>query len=164
MNAPSRTIWSLAVLHLQQLDVGHVETELGVGLHVHLPGPAVTVEVVDVVGAEIDLQSIENVAHLHAQGHALGAVDFQVEPGRVRPGAAEHALQAVRVSAAGHDLVAHGLQAVEAEVSAILDDQLEAARGAQAVDGRSAKGRHHGGPHFRMAALLDCLGDGVGPQ
>ena len=60
--------------------------EVRVGLDVHLPGPAELVEVVDVVRAEVDLQGVEDVADLHAQGHALGPVDVQVEPGRVRPG------------------------------------------------------------------------------
>ena len=35
--------------------------KIGVGLDVHLPGPAELVEVVDVVGAHVDLQAAEHV-------------------------------------------------------------------------------------------------------
>ena len=80
----------------------------------------------------------------HAQGHALGAVDVEVEPGRVGAGAVEQAVQALRAVAAGDDLIADPLQAAEAEVAAVFDDQLEAAGGAQAVDGRRAEGRDDG--------------------
>ena len=115
-----------------------------VGLHVDLPGPAELVEVVDVVRAEIDLQGVEHVADLHAQGHALGAVDVQVQPGRIGAGAVEQALQSRRPVAGVDDLVADALQLVQAQVAAVLDDELEAAGGAQSVDGRCAEGRDDG--------------------
>ena len=63
-----------------------------IGLDVDLPGAAELVEVVDVVRAEVDLQRVEDVADRHAQRHALGAVDVEVEPGRVGPGAVEQVL------------------------------------------------------------------------
>ena len=72
----------------------HLVAEARVGLDVDLPGPAELVEVVDVVRAQVDLQRVEDVADRHAQGHALGAVDVEVQPGRVGPGAVEQALQA----------------------------------------------------------------------
>ena len=78
----------------------HPVAEPLVGLDVHLPGAAELVEVVDVVRAEVDLQRVEDVADLHAQGHALGAVDVEVQPGRVGAGAVEQALQAGRAVAA----------------------------------------------------------------
>ena len=75
--------------------------ELLVGLDVDLPGPAELVEIVDVVGAQVDLQRVEDVADRDAQGQALGAVDVEVEPGRVRPGAVDQAVQARRVCCPG---------------------------------------------------------------
>ena len=136
----------------------------GIGLDVHLPGPAVLIEIVHVVGAQVDLQGVEDVADLHAVEHALGAVDVQVQPGRVGPGAVEKVRQPVGVAAPGDDLVAEPLQLVEAQVAAVLDDQLEAAGRAQAVDRRRAEGRDNRPPHFLVALLLQRLGDRVGAQ
>ena len=57
-------------------------------------------------------------------------------------------LQPRRLVAPRDDLVADALQFVQAEVAAVLDDQLEAAGGAQAVDRRRAEGRHDGPAHL----------------
>ena len=47
-----------------------------------------------------------------------------------------------RASAAPlHDLIANTLQSIHAEIAAILDDQLESARRAQAVDRRCPERR-----------------------
>ena len=64
--------------------------------------------------------------------------------------------------ARGDDLVADPLQFVQAEIAAILDDEFEAAGGAQSVDGRRAEGRHDRALHFLLAAIADRRGDGVG--
>ena len=138
--------------------------KLLVGLDVHLPGPAELVEVVDVVRAQVDLQRVEDLADRHAQGHALGPVDVEVEPGRVRPRAVEQALQARRLVAPLDDLIADPLQVVQAEIAAVLDDQLEAAGRAQAVDRRRAERRDDRPAHLALAALLQLRGDGVGGQ
>ena len=117
-----------------------------IGLDVDLPGSAELVEVVDVVGADVDLQRVEDVADADAQGLALGPVDVEVEPGRVGAGAVAQAGQARRFVAAGDDLVADALQFGQAEIAAILDDELEAAGGAQAVDGGAAEDATDDGP------------------
>ena len=49
-------------------------------------------------------------------------------------------MQSLRAVAAGDDLVGDLLQAAEAQIAAIFDDQLEAAGRAQAVDGRRSEG------------------------
>ena len=95
----------LVVAHLELQDLVDLVAEALIGLDVDLPGAAELVEVVHVVRAEIDLQRVEDVADRHAQGHALGAVDVQVEPGRVGAGAVEQAVQSRRAVAAGDDLI-----------------------------------------------------------
>ncbi len=67
--------------------------KFGVGLHVHLPGPAEPVEVVDVERAQVHLQRVEDLADRDA--HRLGgrAVDVEIQPGRVGPEAGEDVLE-----------------------------------------------------------------------
>ena len=122
----------LGAPHLELPDIADPVAEPLVGLDVHLPGPAELVEVVDVVRAQVELQRVEDVADRHAQGHALGPVDVEVEPGRVGPRAVEEALQARRPVAPRDDLVADPLQVAQAEIAAVFDDELEAAGRAQA--------------------------------
>ena len=139
MSVPSRIIcprlfrtWSWRMSDL-------FDAEPRSGLDVDLPGPPELVEVVDVERAEIDLQGVENVADLNAQGHALGPVDVEIQPRRIDAGTVEQILQSRRLVARGDDLVADALQLVKAEVAAVLDDELEAAGGAQSVDRRRAE-------------------------
>ncbi len=94
------------VADLQLLDVGNAIPVARIGLHVHLPDPAELVEIVDVVGAEIDLQDVEDITDWYPEGHALRAVDVQVEPRRARAGAVEQACQAGRLVAPRYDLIA----------------------------------------------------------
>ena len=70
----------LVVPHLKLADVAGVAAEALIGLDVHLPRPAELVEVVDVVRAQVDLERVEELADRHAQGHALGPVDVEIEP------------------------------------------------------------------------------------
>src|SRR5207249_1806795 len=102
-----------------------------VGLNIHLPGPAELVVVVDVKGAQVNLERAEDLADLQAQNLALGPVDVEFEPGGVRPRAAVEALQSLRFVAAGDDHIADLLQRSQPQVAAILDDELETAGGAQ---------------------------------
>ena len=110
-----------------------------IGLDVDLPGAAELVEVVDVERAQVDLQRVEDVADLHAHRHALGAVDVEVQPGRVRPGAVEQALQARRVSLPRSTIWSlTRCKLVQAEIAAVLDDELEIRR---SCPGRRSAGR-----------------------
>ena len=64
---------------------------------------------------------------------ACGAVDVEVQPGRVGAEAGEQALQAGRRRCPSSTIVVgHVLQRVEPGVAAVLDDDLEAAGRAQA--------------------------------
>ena len=126
--------------------------------------PAELVEVVDVVRAQVDLQRVEELADRHAQGHALGPVDVEVQPGRVGPGAVEEALEPRRLVAPLDDLIADPLQVLQAEIAAILDDELEAAGRAQAVDRRRSERRDDRSAHLALTAFLQLRGNGVGRQ
>ena len=63
-----------------------------------------SVEIVHVVGAQVDLQGVEDVADLHAVKHALGAVDLQVQPGRVGPGTVEEVRQSAGLARRGRSI------------------------------------------------------------
>ncbi len=152
------------VADLELADRSDVVAESRVGLDVYLPGAAVLVEVVHVVRAQVDLERVEDVADLHSVDHALGAVDIQVEPGRTRPGAVEEVRQALGPRGPVDDLLAEPLELVQAQVGAVLDDQLEAAGGAQAVDGRCAERRDDGPADLLAAPVPNRLGDRVGVQ
>ena len=153
---------SLVVAHFQLLDVLDRAAKAVQGLHVDLPGAAEAVEVVDVVGAEGGLQGGAQVVDGDAAILGLGAVDDQLQPGRIGAKAGEQALQ-VRVILAGNDdLLGHFLKGFEAVVVGVLDDDLEAARRAQALHRRGAKEIDHGVGHLAVEALLQRLGDGVG--
>src|SRR5207253_1322103 len=93
----------------------------------NLPGAAEVVEVVDVVRAEVDLECVEDVADRDAQGHTLGPVDVEVQPGRARARAAEQSAQARRPVAPVDDLLGDPLQLAQAEAAPVFDDELEAA-------------------------------------
>ena len=68
-----------------------------------------------------------------------GAVDVEEQPGRIRAEAGEQFLQTVSVVAESMILSATLLQRLGAEVAAVLDDYFEAARRAQALQGRLPK-------------------------
>ncbi len=90
----------LVVAHLELANSLDLVAEARIGLEIDLPGPAELVEVVDVVRSEVDLQRIEDLVQRHAQGQALGTVDVEVQPGRVRARAVEQTLQTRRGVAA----------------------------------------------------------------
>ena len=88
--------------------------EVGLSLHVDLPGAAEPVEVVDVERAQVDLQGVEQLGDRDARQLGLVAVDVEVEPGRVGPEAGEEPrseLAAVRPCDAGDDPVGDVLDA-----------------------------------------------------
>ena len=78
------------VAHLEQLDLFGIAAEGAAGLADHLPGAAEAVEVVDVEGAEIDLQGVEDLVRIDAHGLALVAVEVHKQLRRV---GAEHTEQ-----------------------------------------------------------------------
>ena len=96
--APSGTISPAGVAHLEQLDLVRVVAERALGLHDHLPGAAEPVEVVDVVGAEVDLQRVEDVLGVDAHRLALVAVEVHVQLRHVGPEHGEQVLDLVALA------------------------------------------------------------------
>ena len=74
--------------------------------------------------------------------------------GVLAPELLKRSAQSVGLAAAGDDFLAEPLQLIEAQIAAVLDDQLEAAGRAQAVDRRRAERRDDRPPHFLVATLL----------
>jgi len=153
-----------AVADLQTPHVVEPHAVPGVGLDVHLPGASKQVDVVDIHPAQLDLQGVEDFVQRHAHRLALGAIDVDVQLGRIGSEGREHAGQARRLIALPHQLVRLGLEGRKAFVTAVLKHDLEAAAGSQAAHGR----RLHDGTVGR----LDLLGepppergrDRIGPQ
>jgi hypothetical protein len=129
----------------------------------HRVGAAEAVEVVGVQAAQVDLQGVEDVGHRHAQLARLGAVDVGVELRHVDLPAREQAGQLGRLVGLGHEGLLRRVQRVVAQRGAVLDLQLEAAGGAQALHRRR---REHGDEGVLDAAelLVELLGDGAGAQ
>ena len=155
---------ALVVSDLKLTDVAGVAAEALIGLDIYLPRPAELVEVVDVVRSQIDLQRVEELADRHAQGHAFGPVDVEIQPGRICPGTIEQSLQARRSIAPFHDLVADPLQFREPEIAAILDDELEATGRTQAVDRRRTEHRDDRSAHLTVTAFLQFGSYGIARQ
>ena len=85
---------ALSVAHLEPARSSSMRLrKRGLGLDVHLPGSAETVEVVDVERAQIDLQRVERVAERHLHALALPAIDVDIELRHVGAEQAEQARQ-----------------------------------------------------------------------
>ncbi len=107
-----------------------------VGLDVHLPGPAESVEVVHVVAAEVSLQGVEHIIQRHPHRLGLLAVDVEIELGRLGAEAVEDADEAGLAVGPGRQAVRPGLERVEVHVPGGLHHHPEPARIAQAADRR----------------------------
>src|SRR5262249_37774316 len=124
-----------AVADLELLQVLDLPAEIGIRLHVDLPGAAELVEIVYVQRTEVDLQGVEDLAHRNAHGLGRGAVDVEVEPGGIGAEAGERIAQTGRLCALDNDAIGNVLQRLAPEVGSVLDNNLETARGPQPVHG-----------------------------
>jgi len=128
--------------HVESLDVVRPFAVLRFGRHQHLPGAAVLVEVVDVVGAKGRRQRREDLVDRNPRLFHLLAVDVheQLRNGRAPQGlcAAE---QRVAVSAR-QELLQYFLQAFWTAVAAVLDEELVSARGAETENRRWIERQH----------------------
>ena len=77
---------TLVVPDLKLPNLGRLVAKVLVRLDIYLPGATKLVEIIDIIRAKINLQCVEELAHWHPQGHALGPVDVEVQPGRVGTG------------------------------------------------------------------------------
>jgi hypothetical protein len=115
--------------HVEALDVVRPLAVFGFGGHQDLPGAAVLVEVVHVVGAESGRQRRENLVDRHAGFLRLLAVDVDEE---LRHGGAPQGLRAAKLRVAVgacEKLLQDLLQALGTAVAAVLDEELVAAGG-----------------------------------
>src|SRR5579871_5583615 len=154
----------LVGFHLKLADIGYAITEFLIGLDDDLPGPAKTIEIVDIVRAQVNLKRVEHLADRNSQGHALGPVDVEVEPGCAGPRATEKAHQAWRPIAPADKLLGGPLQFILAETAPVLDDELEAGGRPQSLNWRSPERRYQPAPDLFLATLLQSSGNGVRTQ
>ena len=117
-------------------EVVRVAAELLVGLHVDAVGTVVEVEVVDVAGAHEGAQGGGDLAEGDAHGLGLLAVDGDQELRIVGGEGGVHAGEAGAGRAAlSDDGVGDAIDVAEGVAAAVLQDELEAADGADAGDG-----------------------------
>src|SRR5207253_8165374 len=114
------------------------------------------IEVVDVHGPEVDLQRVEDVRQRDAELLRLHSVDVGVQlRGRGTEGA-EHPGN-LRIAARRADVgVGRLLQRAEALPGAILDEELEPARGAEALHG-DRKSTRLNSSHVAISYAVFCL-------
>ncbi len=89
---------------------------------------------------------------------------MQFQPGRVGPEAGEQALQTADRPRRWRRLVGGFLQGGQAVVAGVLNDDLEAARRAQALDRRGAEDVDDRLGHFLLQLVPAAGGDGVAGQ
>src|SRR5207245_1479748 len=86
----------------------------------------------------------------------------EVEPGGVGAQAMTQARQTLGLVAAIDDLIADALEFSQAEIAAILDDDLIASCRTQTVNRRTAEGGDNRAAHLLLAAFAQFQGNGVG--
>ncbi|KWT85151.1 hypothetical protein APY03_3954 [Variovorax sp. WDL1] len=122
--------------HLQQADVLRPGAVRRIRLHPHAVGPAELVEVVRIQAAQVDLHGVEDVLHRHAELARLGAVDVRVELRHIDLPAGEHAGQLRRLHRLAHESLHCSVHCLVAHRAPVLQLELEATGGAQALHGR----------------------------
>src|SRR6185369_9540297 len=108
-------------------------------LHVDLVRPAEAIEVVDVERAEVDLQRVEELRQVDAVRLGALAIDVRVDLRHAHLEAGEESRQLLLLTAVIHRALHLRVELLEAGAVAVLDVELEAADGAEALDGRRRK-------------------------
>ena len=132
---------ALVVADLQLGDVFRLGAERRICLHAHLVGPAKLVKVIYIQRTEVDLQCLVNRRQRHAELFGLGAVDVGEQLRHVDLEARENAGQVLVRPRLPLQRLHRFVHLVVADVGAVLDHHLEAARGAEAIDRRRRE--HH---------------------
>jgi hypothetical protein len=159
---PQRDHLARGVPDLKLPDVPVLIAEPLIRHDVDLPGTAELIKIIHIIRSKVDLECVEDVAERDPERHALGPVDIQVQPWGIGARAVEQVLESWCPPSLIDDPVAHPLEFVQAQVAAILDHHLEAARRAQAVDGWGAEGRHRGPRDLAPASVPHAGRDRVG--
>ncbi len=159
---PNGTIAPALVPHPQSRQVVDLLAEVGLTLHIDLPGAPEPVEVVDVQRPQVDLQRVEQLGDRNPRQLGLVAVDVEVEPRRVGPKAREEPVKHLRVCRSSRfldDAVGDRLDFVRPQVAAVLDDDLESAGGSQPVDRRRVEDVDQPVPDLLLELVLKLRGD-----
>ena len=137
------------------------------GREVDLPGAAELVEQVDVIGAHVHLQGVEDALHVHAQLLTLSAVDIHIELGSLGAVDREHVdqrrglrLRLGGLTRLGDHLVGRFLQFGQVHEAALLDLQFEAGGVAQALDRRGPEHGDEGAVDLLTGQAAEPGGDG----
>ena len=125
--------------HLQPIENVDAGAEPAVGLEVHLPGPSELVEVIHIEPAQVDLQRVEHIAQRDPQRLAFDPIDIDVDLGGRRAEAVEQHRQFRTLAARGGEFVPRPLQRRQPNRADVFDQQLEAPRVPQPVDGGGSK-------------------------
>ena len=123
-------------LDVELTQVAGVAAELLVGLDVDTVGPVVEIEVVDVSRTHVDAHGGRDLRQWHAHGLSLGTVDgdeeLRVVGGELRVQTDQARSRRVRL---GDSRVSDAIDVGKGVAALILQDELEAADGADALDG-----------------------------
>src|SRR5439155_7703112 len=139
---------------LKQLNFARIVAEWPAGLSDYLPGTDEKIEVVDVIGAEINLQSIENVLGVDAHGLTLIAIEVDEQLGNVGAKHREQTLHLIALFGSLNDVFDLFLKLVDSEITAILDDDLEAAGRAEPGHRRRSEQGRRGFRHILCQQAL----------
>ena len=127
-----------------------------VGLDLDLPGPAESVEVVDIGGAQIGLERAEDFVQRDPERLRLGTVDLGEELRHVgTEGRVEVGESRLRV-AVGDDLLRRLAELVQPDAAAVLKLELEAAGDPKSADRWRREGENDGLLDGEELALQIC--------
>ena len=134
----------LAFFHLQLVDIARRGAIVGVGLDIDLVVAAELGKVVDILLAEVGLQSTEN--RTQADMHVLGldAVEVKEQLRYVGPEGRIDGAESGLGVAFLDVVVRNGLESGQSHIAAVFQFELKAAGGAQSLNGRWCEG-HDGG-------------------
>ena len=114
------------VTHLQAADGFGLHAVVRIGLGSHLVGAAEPVEVVDVQRTEVDLQRLEHIRQSHPLALDLGAVDIDIQLGRVDVQTGHQPGDLARLGGFCHQHLGVLHQSLEPDPATVLNLQFEA--------------------------------------
>ena len=141
-------------------DLGELLAEGAVGLDQHLIGAAQIVELVDIGGAEIDLEGLEDLIRRHPQHLGPYPVDIGIDIGRVGIEHREDAGELGLLVAGGDHVLDRAVEGRESASSPVLHHHLEPAGIADAAHRGRGDGDHEGALDRAQPSLK--IGDDLG--
>ena len=127
--------------HVELANVARLAAEALVGLHVHAIGAIVEIEIVHVRRAQVDLQRVGDLLDGHLQAARLGAIDVHDELRIVGGEGAEQAAEVLAPVSFAHQILRDVVELLDRVAALVLHLEGEAAKGADAGDGRRQEGK-----------------------